>query len=252
MISLKRSAPKPEAESRPSKWARASSADGDVRDAAAANIDKDPTTPRRDPSANLQRPSTTDLPTRPYIVLDNSDHPRPEGQYHPGIVPNSDETSSATPPPLDEDSAAIPQPPRVAVLDEGDNHNNRGFNEGYEVASAASLDVPALHEGDGHEEPDRQDDPVEDEFELTEGDETALISVTSSTRADYTYEEGRRYRNFENGPYPIPCDDGELNREDMKHTMLLKVLDERLFLAPIGEYPQKILDVGTGSGKSGK
>lgn len=241
MVSLKRSV-EPEAESRPSKQVRASRAERDVPDDAAAIIDKDPTMPRRDPSADLQRPSTTDLPTRLHAGLDGSEPPRLEGQYHPGVVPNSDETSSA---------AAIPQPPRVALLDEGDNHKNCGFNEGYEAASAASQDVPALHEGDGHEEPDRQDDPEEDEFELTEGHETDLTSATSFVFADHTHEKGRRYQNFKNGPYPIPNDTKELDREDMKHAMMNELLDGRLFLAPIGEQPRKILDIGTGSGKSG-
>lgn len=159
MVSLKRSAFQSEAESRPSKQARASSADRDVRDAAAGNIDKDPTTPRRDPSAYLQRPSTTDLPTRPHVVLDDSEHPWPEGQYHPDIVPNSDETTSirSTSSGHDDDphtdesvfndrddmpsiadrrnlvsNAAgafviIPQSPRVTVLDEGNTPEDTGL-----------------------------------------------------------------------------------------------------------------------------
>lgn len=40
----------------------------------------------------------------------------------------------------------------------------------------------------------------------------------------------------------------ELNREDMKHHMWRLVLNGGLHLAPIGDNPQKILDVGTGSG----
>lgn len=39
-----------------------------------------------------------------------------------------------------------------------------------------------------------------------------------------------------------------MNREDMKHHMWRLVLDGALHLSPIGEYPQRILDVGTGSG----
>lgn len=219
MVCLKRGAFELEAESRPSKRARALSADGDIRNAAAANIDKDPTTPRRGPSANLQHPSTTDLPNTPHSVFDDSEHPWPEGQYHPGIVLDSDETSLATPP-LDEDPA--------------------------------SPDIPTLHRGDDHEEQDRQDDPEEDEFGFTGGYETDLTSITSSALADHSCENGRRYQNFRNGPYPIPNDDEELSREDMKHAMLIELCYGQLFLAPIGEQPHKILDVGTGSGMSGK
>lgn len=90
-----------------------------------------------------------------------------------------------------------------------------------------------------------------DEFDVTEGYETgsaaATTSVTSSIYA-HTYENGRRYHHFKNGRYPIPNDDLEQNREDMKHAMLLELNDGELYFAPIGDYPQKILDIGTGTG----
>lgn len=34
----------------------------------------------------------------------------------------------------------------------------------------------------------------------------------------------------------------------MLHAMMLEVTDGKLFYAPIGDYPQKILDLGTGTG----
>jgi len=40
----------------------------------------------------------------------------------------------------------------------------------------------------------------------------------------------------------------ELDRLDMTHRMMILLCDERLHLAPIGELPQRILDVGTGTG----
>ncbi|KAK3307401.1 S-adenosyl-L-methionine-dependent methyltransferase [Chaetomium strumarium] len=89
-----------------------------------------------------------------------------------------------------------------------------------------------------------------DEFTFTDGyatSSTGSTSVTSSVYA-HTYENGRRYQHFKNGRYPIPNDDEELNREDMKHAMLLELCDGKLFYAPIGEHPQKVLDIGTGTG----
>lgn len=74
------------------------------------------------------------------------------------------------------------------------------------------------------------------------------ISATSSV-FDHTIEHGRRYQNFRNGIYPIPNDEEELNREDMKHAMVLELCDGSLFYAPISENVTKILDVGTGTGK---
>ena len=39
-----------------------------------------------------------------------------------------------------------------------------------------------------------------------------------------------------------------MDREDMKHHMMILVTEGRLHLAPISEKPQRILDVGTGTG----
>lgn len=93
--------------------------------------------------------------------------------------------------------------------------------------------------------------PEDDEFDLTDGYDTASTGSTSATSSIYahTIENGRRYQHFKNGRYPIPNDDEELNREDMKHAMLMELCDGELFYAPIGENPQKILDIGTGTGE---
>lgn len=39
-----------------------------------------------------------------------------------------------------------------------------------------------------------------------------------------------------------------MERNDLQHCKFTLLLDDRLFLAPIGSHPQKILDLGTGSG----
>lgn len=65
-------------------------------------------------------------------------------------------------------------------------------------------------------------------------------SLTSSVYA-HTYENGRRYHTFRNGRYPIPNDDVEQNREDMKHAMMLELTDGKLHMAPINENPEHII-----------
>lgn len=50
--------------------------------------------------------------------------------------------------------------------------------------------------------------------------------------------------------YGMPIDGDELDRIDMKHRMYSMLLDEELFLAPIGSSPHRVLDLGTGSGRS--
>lgn len=71
--------------------------------------------------------------------------------------------------------------------------------------------------------------PDEDEF-LAEGwdasSSAASMSVTSSVYA-HTYENGRRYHSYKYGRYPIPNDDIEQNREDMKHAMIMELTVRR-------------------------
>ncbi|EFY92269.1 hypothetical protein MAC_01540 [Metarhizium acridum CQMa 102] len=61
----------------------------------------------------------------------------------------------------------------------------------------------------------------DDEFDLDsglQGDDTTA-SLASSIYTSFAYERGRRYQTFGDGQYPIPNDDLEQNREDMKHAM---------------------------------
>ena len=47
----------------------------------------------------------------------------------------------------------------------------------------------------------------------------------------------------------MPNDDAEQLREGVKHRLYSDyILDGKLFIAPVGESPQKIIDLGTGFG----
>jgi hypothetical protein len=59
----------------------------------------------------------------------------------------------------------------------------------------------------------------------------------------------RRYHAFRYGRYPIPNDEEEYKREAIRHTMLKDLLGGKLYAAPIGDNPQKIIDLGTGFGE---
>lgn len=48
--------------------------------------------------------------------------------------------------------------------------------------------------------------------------------------------------------YGMPMDDRELERIDMCHIKYYALLEKKRFLAPISESPQKILDLGCGTG----
>ena len=48
----------------------------------------------------------------------------------------------------------------------------------------------------------------------------------------------------------MPMDDVELDRIDMCHAKYYALLEKKRFLSPIGPDPQRILDLGCGTGKS--
>lgn len=100
---------------------------------------------------------------------------------------------------------------------------------------------------EAHVGPDDEDEFIAEGWDVGS---TASTSVTSSVYA-HTYENGRRYHSYRHGRYPIPNDDLEQNREDMKHALMLELTDGKLFYAPVSENAQKILDVGTGTGMNG-
>jgi hypothetical protein len=76
---------------------------------------------------------------------------------------------------------------------------------------------------------------------------SASTSVESTVR-DYMFENGRRYHRFREGRYNFPNDDIEQEREDMKHAMVKLLCSQKLHFAPIGDHPQQVLDIGTGTG----
>ncbi|KAK4159806.1 putative methyltransferase [Cladorrhinum sp. PSN259] len=152
--------------------------------------------------------------------------------------PIGEETSHPSTPkgPFSKAATPIPDPPPE---DEAISHGSDNDHEDGDHRNPDTIEVE-----DGA--------PEEDEFlaEGWEGSSSASNASTSVTSSIYhhSYENGRRYHAYKYGRYPIPNDDQEQNREDMKHAMMMELTDGKLFLAPIGDNSQKIMDVGTGTG----
>ncbi|KAG5665310.1 hypothetical protein KAF25_009435 [Fusarium avenaceum] len=89
---------------------------------------------------------------------------------------------------------------------------------------------------------------VEETSSLTSTSRRSSSTSISSSILEHTYENGRRYHRYRHGRYPLPNDEAEQNREDMLHAMVLEATDGRYFYAPLGENPQRIADLGTGTG----
>ncbi|KAI0126317.1 S-adenosyl-L-methionine-dependent methyltransferase [Xylariales sp. AK1849] len=94
------------------------------------------------------------------------------------------------------------------------------------------------------------DDIEDDEFAPSAFDVesfSAFESISPSVLR-HSYENGRRYHKFRYGTYPIPNDDTEQARDEMKHAATLELTRGILCFAPIGNFPQRIIDLGTGTG----
>ncbi|VBB79864.1 Putative protein of unknown function [Podospora comata] len=75
-------------------------------------------------------------------------------------------------------------------------------------------------------------------------------SMTSSIKA-HVYEGGLRYHAYKSGKYAFPNDEIEQNRDDMKHSMSLLLMQGEFFYAPVKERLEEgaeVLDLGTGTG----
>ncbi|KAG4430286.1 hypothetical protein IFR05_014233 [Cadophora sp. M221] len=121
-----------------------------------------------------------------------------------------------------------------------------------EVAHALpqeSISSP-IEVGDGLE-PTTEDFEVESDADTGYGDDGSSIdaSLSSSVKAGVV-ENGLRYHGFRRDRtyYPFPNDENEQNRDDMKHAIMGILMNGKLHFAPIGDNPQSILDLGTGSG----
>ncbi|KAG6146912.1 hypothetical protein E4U28_008121 [Claviceps purpurea] len=125
--------------------------------------------------------------------------------------------------------------PTSSMKDEPERRKEADSTESPTSTASHNIAVPSI-EVDGQ---------IDDDFDLYSiEDDGAASSVLSA----HTYERGRRYSTFGDGLYPIPNDEMEQQREDLQHAMLMMLMENKLFLAPIGDHPQKILDIGTGTG----
>ncbi|KAM9876055.1 UMTA [Verticillium dahliae] len=92
---------------------------------------------------------------------------------------------------------------------------------------------------------------AQDEGETDRDDSESVLSSTASITSsilEYRKINGRTFASSSTTDYWAPNDDQHLEGFDVAHHWITKMLDDKLYLAPIGDNPQRILDVGTGSG----
>ncbi|KAL0930848.1 uncharacterized protein CTRU02_213583 [Colletotrichum truncatum] len=104
---------------------------------------------------------------------------------------------------------------------------------------------------------------VEVENDLSDADSSiddqmsAYTATLTSSILNYPVEYGRRYHAYRSGSYFAPNDESlsnrplkhEIDRLDFTHTLILKTLGGKLYMAPLETHKvQRVLDSGTGSG----
>ncbi|KKA26415.1 hypothetical protein TD95_000158 [Thielaviopsis punctulata] len=88
-----------------------------------------------------------------------------------------------------------------------------------------------------------------DDFDSREFDVESYEVDLSSVVMRHEFENGRRFHKFRHGRYPLPNDDEEQERDTLKHALLLELTNGRLFYAPLMQEPQRIIDLGCGTGR---
>ena len=82
---------------------------------------------------------------------------------------------------------------------------------------------------------------------LEDGASLQSASLKSSVLS-YTYENGRRYHAYRAGEYPLPNDEDEQDRMDLLHHIWRTMQGGELLFRKPALAPQRVLDVGTGTG----
>ncbi|KAK6531748.1 hypothetical protein TWF694_002919 [Orbilia ellipsospora] len=139
--------------------------------------------------------------------------------------------------------AEKPAPPQEEVSKEAP--------ESHEQPTPAPEAEPEEHqhhvlEAESTDESNTSDFDYDSLYGTDEEGASATTSLSDSVR-NYRYENGRRYHAYKAGAWVFPNDEIQLEQMDLFHHIFMLRLKGKLFLAPI-EHPQKIMDVGTGTG----
>lgn len=103
----------------------------------------------------------------------------------------------------------------------------------------------------GTQIPFNEDGDEDDDEGVSIGDNETFISSTASLSEsilDYRNIHGRTFQTSKTTEYWGPNDDKQNEGLDIAHHFVTMLKGDKLFEAPIGANPSKILDVGTGTG----
>ena len=161
------------------------------------------------------------------ITQDHAPHPDHSQDVEPEF-----ETGSVTRPHLDNQGSS-PFPSTTAVA----------------VDQPDGMASPLVHPGVATQiaPPIEPDSDISDEA-YAESTSTSYLTSIASAISRGVVIDGRVYPNYGKHSYGLPVDEDEMDRLDLQHRKYQLVIGDRHFLAPIGPTPQRILDLGTGTG----
>ncbi|KAI8650706.1 hypothetical protein NCS57_01405100 [Fusarium keratoplasticum] len=115
---------------------------------------------------------------------------------------------------------------------------------------AKGAETGADHAPETTERSDNGPIEVDDDADSTYSGSTRVTDTESlrTSILNYKWENGRRYHAYNDGAYWGPNDERQQEAEDLMHEMYRIILDGNLYAAPLGENPQRVLDVGCGTG----
>ena len=91
---------------------------------------------------------------------------------------------------------------------------------------------------------------LDDEGYVESNRTSVSFATTIDSAVDQLVEENERlYPNYGRHEYGLPVDEREEERMALQHEKFYLVLGGQHFLSPIGNHPQKILDLATGTGQ---
>ncbi|OTA62902.1 S-adenosyl-L-methionine-dependent methyltransferase [Hypoxylon sp. EC38] len=96
---------------------------------------------------------------------------------------------------------------------------------------------------------EEEDDDLDDVDSALGDDASSIIHSITSSVLNYRTIQGRTFHSEKhNSMYFIPNDEQQLQSVDITHHYLTMLTGDKLFLAPIPDNVQRVLDIGTGTG----
>ncbi|KAL2884975.1 DUF814 domain-containing protein [Ceratocystis lukuohia] len=151
-----------------------------------------------------------------------------QNPHHPSQMPyNGASASSNT-------NSGTTDPRNTATFADQDYHPSNSLTSPH--PSATEFQPQSYHHTDPH-------DHLEEEYVSV-----ASTSIRQGTH-EYPFENGRRYHWFMEGTYNFPNDADEQENEQIRHELVMMLFEDNLHFSPIEDNPQRILDLGTGTGQ---